>query len=77
MHCFWLSETSTIQINQSRAEAKMNADGCSIYDPECAPRAVVPSSTLLGVLYACQRGYSDSVRSLVGLWKASDSGTGR
>ena len=27
MHCFWLSETSTIQINQSRATAEVDATG--------------------------------------------------
>ena len=27
MLCFWLSETSTIQINQSRATAEVNATG--------------------------------------------------
>ena len=27
MLCFWLSETSTIQINQSRAIAEVNATG--------------------------------------------------
>ena len=76
MLCFWLSETSTIQINQSRATAEMNATGV-VYTPGVCRGRIVPSRTLLGALYTYRRGYSDSVRSLVGLWKASDSGTSR
>lgn len=75
MLCFWLSETSTM-IDQSRAIAEMNATGV-VYTPGVCRGLTMPSRTLLGVLYTDWRGYSDSVRSLVGLWKASDSGTGR
>ena len=51
--------------------------GCSIYS-RSVPRAnYALTHTFRGALYTYRRGYSDSVRSLVGLWKASDSGTGR
>ena len=51
--------------------------GCSIYS-RSVPRAnYALTHTFRGALYTDRRGYSDSVRSLVGLWKASDSGTGR
>jgi len=51
--------------------------GCSIYS-RSVPRAnCALTHTFRGALYTDRRGYSDSVRSLVGLWKASDSGTGR
>ena len=51
--------------------------GCSIYS-RSVPRAnYALTHTFRGALYTDRRGYSDSVRSLVGLWKASDSGTSR
>ena len=50
MLCFWLSETSTIQINQSRATAEMNATGV-VYTPGVCRGRIVPSRTLFGVHY--------------------------
>ena len=48
MLCFWLSETSTIQINQSRATAEMNATGV-VYTPGVCRGLTMPSRTLFGV----------------------------
>ena len=50
MLCFWLSETSTIQINQSRATAEMNATGV-VYTPGVCRGLTMPSRTLFGVYY--------------------------
>ncbi len=50
MLCFWLSETSTIQINQSRATAEMNATGV-VYTPGVCRGLTMPSRTLFGVHY--------------------------
>ena len=48
--CFWLSETSTIQINQSRATAEVNATGV-VYTPGVCRGLTMPSRTLFGVHY--------------------------
>ena len=50
MLCFWLSETSTIQINQSRAIAEVNATGV-VYTPGVCRGLTMPSRTLFGVHY--------------------------
>ena len=47
MLCFWLSETSTIQINQSRATAEVDATGV-VYTPGVCRGLIVPSRTLSG-----------------------------
>ena len=45
MLSFWLSETSTIQINQSRAIAEVNATGV-VYTPGVCRGRIMPSRTL-------------------------------
>ena len=50
MLSFWLSETSTIQINQSRAIAEVNATGV-VYTPGVCRGRIMPSRTLFGVIY--------------------------
>ena len=49
MLCFGLTETSTIQINQSRAIAEMNATGV-VYTPGVCRGLIVPSRTLFGCI---------------------------
>ena len=49
MLCFWLSETSTIQINQSRATAEMNATG-EIYTPGVCRGLIVLNNVLMHTL---------------------------
>ena len=68
--------TTTIK-SQSKTNAEVNATGV-VYTPGVCRGLTMPSRTLFGVHYIHdRRGYSDSVCSLVGLWKASDSGTDR
>ena len=75
MLCFWQLVITT-KKDKSRTYAEMNATGV-VYTPGVCRGQHALTHTFRGALYTDQRGYSDSVRSLVKAVVSLELRTGR
>ena len=63
--------------SQNQDKRRDECYGCVVYTPRVCRGIIVPSCTLLGVLYTYRRGYSDSVCSIERAFLGPKWGTGR